>query len=284
MKPVICSLFLVLLLTSLLTTPAAATAPPNIITLTADQVAGANDIEAAIISATAEGTRPGTVILDGRNGPFIYTGDDRSLNLFVSGLTLRGVNGATIQNCDDGLFFDDFPLKYILVEGIAFYCGGDGVAAGGAFRNITLRNNTFQTGGFGISLGGSSHNWLIANNTISAGADGIRISDAKGIVILSNKVSGYLGIVVMRSSDFQVRYNTIQAVWQGVLLGQESWMNTVKLNTIRGVIQSGVSLEPDVTANKILYNKVSCAPDSDCLTVDVPPEVADLNIVYGNVP
>jgi hypothetical protein len=55
----------------------------NVETLTANQVVGANDIEAAIQRATLEGTRPGTVILDGRNGPFVYTVDDRSINIFL---------------------------------------------------------------------------------------------------------------------------------------------------------------------------------------------------------
>ena len=91
---------------------------PSTITLTAGQVSSAVDIEAAIIGATARGTRPGTVILDGQNGPFVLTGDDRSMNIFVSNLTLRGVNQAVIKNCDDGLFFDSFPLKHILVEGV----------------------------------------------------------------------------------------------------------------------------------------------------------------------
>ena len=44
----------------------------NALTLTADQVDSASDIEAAIKSATAEGKRPGTVILDGRDGAFAY--------------------------------------------------------------------------------------------------------------------------------------------------------------------------------------------------------------------
>jgi hypothetical protein len=69
--------------------------------------------------------------------------DDKSLNIFVSNLTLRGINQAIIDPCDDGLFFDDFPLHDILVEGITFLCTGDGVEATGTFKGVTLRDNFF---------------------------------------------------------------------------------------------------------------------------------------------
>ena len=113
MKLVTSILMLVLLLTPI--QPAFAARPgANTVTLTASQVDGANDIEAAILEATAGGTRPATVILDGSKGPFVFTDEDRSLNLFVSDLILRGKNNAVLQNCEDGLFFDDLPLRSIL--------------------------------------------------------------------------------------------------------------------------------------------------------------------------
>ena len=97
-------------------------------------MSSAVDIEAAIIQATAEGTRQGMVTLDGKKGAFVFTGEDRSVNIFVSNLTLRGVNQPVIQNCDDGLFFDNFPLENVQVEGITFLCSGDGVEASGSFQ------------------------------------------------------------------------------------------------------------------------------------------------------
>ena len=284
MKPAACFLVFALLLSPFLTSPAAASAPPNLIILTADQVQGAMDIEMAINDATQFGSRPGTVILDGRHGPFVYTTDDRSLNIFVSNLTLRGQNGAQIENCADGLFFDDFPLRYVLVEGITFICEAGGVVAPGAFRNVTLRGNVFHSGAAGISLGGASRDWLIANNIILADGDGLRIDGSSRIVILNNRISGFLGVALMNSAESQVRYNLIQAAWQGVLLGQESWKNMVKMNTIYGVEQSGIALEPGVTGSIILSNQVACAPGADCLTVDAMPEVAAVNKILLNVP
>jgi hypothetical protein len=254
-------------------------AEQNTITLTADQLDSADDIEAAIKRATADGTRPGTVILDGRNGAFVFTGLDRSLNIFLSNLTLRGVSQAVIQNCDDGLFFDSGPLKDILVEGIEFVCKGGGVAAGGAFENVTLYQNIFRAGGNGISMGGASSGWLIAENVIEAGQGGIEITGAKKFLIAHNHISANTGITLRQCSQFKVQENVIQASSQGVLLAQESWKNLVQMNTILGVSLSGIALEPGVTGNQILANSVSCAPGASCLTVDATPEVAEMNTI-----
>ena len=78
-----------------------------------------------------------------------------------------------------------------------------------------------------------------------------------------------------------VRLNTF---WQGVLLGQEAWENIVQINTILGVEQSGVSLEPDVTGNRIVANRVLCAPGASCLTVDAQVDAALYNLIAGNKP
>lgn len=251
----------------------------NAITLTAGQIESAVDIEAAIKRATEAGVRPGTVILDGQEGPFVFTGDDRSLNIFVSNLTLRGVNQAVVKNCGDGLFFDDFPLKNILVEGIEFICEGDGVAASGAFENVTLYNNIFRAGRNGIGLGGASSDWLITENIIESGWGGIEITGAQNIVIANNHISGNNGVTLRECSQSQVHQNVIQASYQGVLLLQESWKNLVRMNTILGVSHSGIVLEPGVTGNQILANKVSCAVGTGCLTVDATTEVAGMNTI-----
>jgi hypothetical protein len=256
----------------------------NVITLTADQVDSADDIEAAIIQVTAQGKRAGTVILNGRKGHFVFTGEDRSLNLFVSNLILRGENRAAIENCDDGLFFDDFPLKHILVEGIAFLCSGDGAEASGAFQDVTLRNNLFQAGNNGISLGGSSSGWLIRDNLIQAGGDGIRMAGASKVVISNNHLAGNIGVVLLQCSQSQVRRNAIRAVYQGVLLGQESWQNMVQANMILGVSAAGIALEPGVNGNRVLVNRVLCAAGANCQTVDAAPEVAEMNKIVGNQP
>ena len=255
---------------------------PSTITLTAGQVSSAVDIEAAIISATARGTRPGTVILDGQKGPFVLTADDRSVNIFVSNLTLRGVNQAVIKNCDDGLFFDSFPLKHILVEGIMFLCTGDGVEATGVLRDVTLQNNVFQAANNGIGAGGYSSGWVIAGNLILAGGDGIRMTGAERAVISSNHVSANTGIVLLQCSQSQVHHNAVQATYQGVLLGQESWNNLAQANTILGVSAAGIALEPGVAGNTVAANKVQCALGVNCQTVDASAEIAKRNTIGGN--
>jgi Right handed beta helix region len=251
----------------------------NTITLTADQLDSADDIEAATKRATTEGTRPGTVILDGRNGAFVFTGADRSLNIFVSNLTLRGVNQAVIKNCGDGLFFDNLPLKNILVEGIEFVCEGSGVAVNGAFENVALYNNIFRAKRIGIGMGGASRDWLIAENVIEADQGGIEITGAEKIVITDNHIFGNTGIILRQCSRFQVQKNDIQAAFQGVRLVQESSQNWVQMNTIVGVSHSGIALESGVTGNQILANRVSCAPGKNCSAVDATPEVAEMNTI-----
>jgi hypothetical protein len=258
--------------------------PGTVIILTADQVESAIDIEAAIISATAQGNRPGTVILDGRKGAFVLSGSDRSINIFVSNLILRGIHGAVIKDCGDGLFFDDFPLRHILVEGIMFLCSGDGVAASGTFRDVILRDNQFNVMNYGIGAAGHSSNWLIAGNLIQSGWDGIRLTGVENVAITGNHLSGSIGIVLMQTSHSQVRRNAISADYQGVLLGQESVHNTVRANSIMGVSAAGIALELGVTGNRIVANYVLCAPETDCLTVDAVPEVAEANTILANQP
>jgi hypothetical protein len=256
----------------------------NKVTLTATDVDSADDIEAAIKNITANGSRPGTVILDGQNGAFVFTGEDRSLNIFVSNLTLSGVNRAWIENCDDGLFFDDFPLQHILVQEIAFLCTGDGMEASGAFQDVTLRNNIFWGRYNGIGIGGNSSGWLITGNLIQAGWDGIMMTGADGVVITKNHLSGNNGIVLRACSQLQVRRNTIQAIYQGIFLGQESWENLVQANTILNVSVAGITLEPGVIGNRIYANRVMCASGMTCLIVDALPDVAESNKIAGNKP
>ena len=78
-------------------------------------VHSAPDIEAAIIQATADGTRPGLVILDGRVGPFEYDPDelDVDVNIWVSDLTLRGVHRAILNGGAitlDGIFLENITI------------------------------------------------------------------------------------------------------------------------------------------------------------------------------
>ena len=255
---------------------------PNPITLTANQVNGANDIENAINRATAEGTRPGTVILDGQDGTFIFTDIDQSINMFVSNLNLIGVNRAKIENCAGALYFDNLPLKNILVEGIEFNCTGSGVEAGGDFKNVTIRNNIFRAEAIGISIGGNSSDWLITGNLIETDGDGIDLSRVRNTLIANNHISGRNGVSLLKCNGISVRKNIIQASDNGVLLLEESWVNTVQLNRIEGVSQSGIKLDAGVSGNQILDNIISCASRKHCIPVDVATEIAQKNTIKGN--
>ncbi len=261
--------------------PGIFTSGPNTIALTADQVQGANDLEGAIIRATAEGTKPGTVILDGQNGPFVFTGPDKSVNIFVSNLTLRGVNRAVIENCDDGLFFDNFPLQNIRVEGIEFDCTGGGVSASGAFINVTFRHNIFKVETVGIGLEGDSRGWLVTENVIKSGQEGILLSGADRIIITHNYISGNRGISLYQSSLVKVRKNIIAVTQQGILMARESILNLIESNAIRAS-HAGIVLESDVRHNTVLENRITCTLDGSCVVVEAPPEATGMNTISGN--
>lgn len=266
---------------------AAPSAAENIVTLTAAQVDGANDIETAIIQATADGKRAGTVILDGKEGPFIYTDADQSLNLFVSNLTLRGMNQARIVNCGDGLFFDDLPLENIRVEGIEFDCSGSGVVGGAQSKNVTLRGNVFLTQNTPLSLGGSLSGWRIEENlvqTVVLGTfPGIELNGASQVVMTNNFIAGRIGILARECSGLQISGNYIHSYWWGVNLVDSS-QNRVEENRIHFENHAGIILVEQSEENLILANTVSCANGEGCLSVDVPPELAAVNTVTGNLP
>ncbi len=258
---------------------------PEVITIFADQVTSAVDIEMAITNATAKGTRPGTVILDGSKGPFRLTADDKSINIFVSNITLRGQNNAIVTGCDDGLFFDDFPLKHILVEEITFNCFGDCVDAPVSFQDVTIRNNLFQVGGSGILVHGPSRDWVISNNMIQARDNGIWIINGQQMMIACNHLAGGItGILLQSASAIQVRRNFIDAVTQGIFLEQEAWNNLVQGNSILGVHQAGIVLSPDVMNNRVLANRVLCADGTSCQTVSAGEAASEKNKIEGNRP
>ncbi len=253
------------------------------IVLTARQVHGANDIESAIISATERGTRPATVVLDGREGPFVLSGVDKSLNIFVSNLTLHGENNAQIVDCDDGLFFEGAPVQHILVENISFICKGDGVDARGAFEDVALRDVAIKADQNGIIVKGASSRWEITRVKIWSGLDGIRLTGVSDFSITKNEISSAnSGIVILGGSGSMVKDNLVQAAKQGILLGQKTTQNIVQANKISGVSLAGIALEPDVTGNRIQANKVDCAQNTGCLSVDVSLLHFRVNKIGGN--
>jgi len=164
---------------------------PNTVVLTADQVYGANDIEAAIDLATQNGTRSGTVLLDASDGPFSYSGEDRSINIYYSNITLRSQNGAQIINCADGIFFDDFATENVTIEGISFNCSGVGILVPwGEHEQVTLRDNTISSPTIGIILTQIQGN-KVQGNSIMAGWQGILLtSGTNENQIIQNTIYG----------------------------------------------------------------------------------------------
>lgn len=262
---------------------AAGTPSADVVVLTAADVQDAVDIEAAIQAATAYGTRPGTVILDGSRGPFIYSGIDHTINIFHSNISLRGVRGAVLPG---GVFFDDLPADNILIENLTFSClidHDDCLTSWGEHRNVTLRGNLIMARHFGIQVA-QTQGWTITQNTVQAEGVAVHILEASEISVMNNHLSGNIPLQIEASGSCKAIQNAIQAGWQGILLAREAWGNKVIANSIIGVQAAGIALEPDTVGNKVHGNKVLCAAGSACLTVDISPAALAVNAVSGNQP
>lgn len=259
-------------------------APRHVVTITADQVRGANDIEAAIDIATGQGAHLGTVILDATKGDFYYTGDDKSINIYNSNIILTSQNGAAITNCDDGIFFDDLPADNILIEGIIFECNGHGVAGGGnryQHDQVTIRKNIIQSKSTGIDIGSLKHANITHNVIISQG-DAIILSGGSNHRVAQNKLVGYIGVYLTGSTGMKITKNELRVAWQGVLLGNGADKNKVSGNRIYGPQDAGIALEASVSGNIISANKVLCAIGYQCELVSASPEAYQTNKIVGN--
>lgn len=263
------------------------------ITLTRNDVTSALDIEAAINTATNFGTTPGTVILNGSQGDFVYSGPDQSINIQMSNLTLRGSNGATIANCDDGLFFDDIAVQNISVEDITFQCSGDGIDGTGLSvrKNVTLKDNVFETGIFGISINNAVE-WTLLGNIVVAGTDpgqtAIALFGSKDSRIVGNTVVAAQGIRLgtegsLVSSGNQVIGNRIVALDTGVRLDSGTNRNNVLLNRIAlfAPVGTGIFLDVGTFRNRVQGNRVSIVPGGSLTTVQ---DLGTDNKVSGNRP
>ncbi|MCD6061089.1 MAG: Periplasmic copper-binding protein (NosD) [Moraxellaceae bacterium] len=263
------------------------------VTLTRNDVSSALDIETAINSATNFGTTSGTVILDGRQGEFVYSGPDRSINIAVSRLTLRGVHGATIANCDDGLFFDDVAVRNIIVERLAFHCTGDGIDHVGLSprKDVTVRNNVFETGLSGISVSNTIE-WRILNNSIVAGTEpgqtGITFFGSRDSQIVGNTLIAAQGLRLgtegsLVSSGNRVIANRIAAHDTGIRLDPGASRNSVLANRIAlfGPAGTGILLEGGTFHNRVQGNRVSIVPGGTLTTV---LDLGTGNLVQGNQP
>jgi hypothetical protein len=277
MKPLMILIACVLLLTPVSQTHAAA---PDTIVLTADMVQDAIDIEAAIIQVTGGGTRPGIVILDGRGGPFEYApeAEDVDINIFVSDLTLRGLNQARLSG--GAITLDGMQLHNITIEGLRMECPQDCITSpDGLHRNVTVRDNRLQAGNFGVDVGWTD-GWMIKDNRITAGGVAIHLTSTSGIKVHKNQAQGYIAVRLESTNDCQISRNDLSAEWQGVLLTGPSQANQVIANSISGVQAAGIALEWETLENKVHANRVHCAAGySECLVVQ---DLGTDNQIKGN--
>jgi parallel beta-helix repeat protein len=270
--------FVVVFAVLLFTTQVAAAS--KVVSLSAADVTSAQAIEQAISEATDQGAHPGEVILDGGQGPFTYSDLDRTINISQSGVTLRGVNGATITNCDDGILLEGADTGNVLIQGIAFHCLNSGILAiGDNPQAVAIRNNSIDAAGFGVQVTGGD-DWSVTGNIIHAGVDAINLSGTTHVLISANQLSGYeIAVFLDHAGENMVDGNQIQSNWQGILLTYGASANRIMGNTISGPRDSGISLEGGNVDDKIHGNLVTCADGYACVAVSGPLEG---NKVSGN--
>lgn len=255
----------------------------GVVTLRAGDVTSAVDVEAAMATATKDGTRAGVVILDGRDGPFVYASEDRSINVFYPNVTFRGINGAMFTNCADGFFFDDLPTDNVRIEGLIMRCENSFVYGGVNKRNIVIKNNTALTPNTSIDAS-PGKGWVITGNTFETAATSVLLTQGVYSVVSANHIRAQIGIVLRGCSHTHVYTNTIWASEQGVLLQNETVQSQVKNNTVLGVTQAGIYLDVSVMHNTISRNSVLCAWGVECQTVLAEGDSAAANIISGNQP
>ena len=260
MKSIRFMLVIILLLAPIGPSIAAAQGAPVTVVLTANMVTSAIDIEAAINQATEYGTRPGVVIFDGHGGPFVYApeAEDVDINIFVSHLTLRGVNNAKLQG--GGVTFDGMDLSNITIENLWVICPADCITSPeGQHINITVRHNRIEAPNFGIAVGPKADGWLVDHNRITSGNIAVQLLSTTRIKVINNQLSAAaLGI-------------TLEGTAQG---------NLIIANQIRDVHEAGIALGEETWANKVHANQVTCAHDAPtCVVVD---DLGIDNQVQGN--
>lgn len=241
----------------------------NEVVLTADQVAGAPDIEYAINIATNYGTQPGIVTLDSSAGDFIFRDIDRSINIFVPNLTLRSENGAVIQNCADGIYFDALPADGVTVEGLTFHCDGAGVIDVYEHQDIVIRDNIIYAASYIVRIDYGNH-WQLLNNigVGLAGWPGFWILNATHTEVRGNKITaGGDAISLYNTRKSVIAHNELHTPGSGIRVEGESLGNRIATNTMIGVQFAGVFLGPLTAYNRVLSNRVQCESGFACEAV-----------------
>ncbi len=258
------------------------------VVLAASDVSSAADIEAAILLVTAGGIRSGTVVLDARDGSFIYSGADRTINVAHASVSLRSHNGAFIENCDDGVLLEPGKSDHVLIEGISFHCANSGILAPsneqGQVTNLGVvqRNVIVASGGYGIQVTGG-HRWIISGNHVTAAVDAINLSGAAGSFVANNRLIGAeLALQLHVAQGNKIINNALEASYQGILLTAGTIGNRITHNRIAGPSHSGISLEDGCRGNSVHGNVVTCATQYLCEAVSGSAETFTANRMSGN--
>jgi hypothetical protein len=238
-----------------------ANAPGRVI-LTAVMVRSAIDIEQAIVQATDGGTRPGLVILDGRDGPFNYAPDaeDLEVNIFVSNLVLRGVRKAILQG--SAIRLDGMALHNITIKDLEMHCPQDCILSrDGPRQSVIVSRNSLQAVNNGIDIvraGG----WQIKNNRVIAGQVSVHLVSVTEISVRNNHLQAYIPVMLEQSDHCRINRNTLIAERHGVHLAIDSQANQVIANFIRSVQGPGIGLQEGTQDNDVHANGVECPEGS----------------------
>jgi Right handed beta helix region len=261
--------------------------PGSMVNLNASQVSSARDIEEAIEAATGFGQHAGIVILDGSQGKFIYTGADRSINIYYSNVTLKGIHGAIIGNCDDGIFFDDVIANNLTIDGLGFVCkAGHGIIAPSLaeHHNGIVRDAYIETGENSAIYLLQGDGWTITNSHIQSYGDAIYLDETGDNFIRNSEIIGGTGIVLYNSGYNNRVVNNHIIAWQhGVLLSGKTLGNKVVNNSIERVQVAGITFTDIVAGNKVISNQVACYPDVVCVAVSADPLNYAQNTIIANV-
>jgi hypothetical protein len=252
------------------------------VTLTAGNVESAMEITNAINVATNRGKTKGTVIFDGKDGPFHYKQEPRSIRLGIKHVTIRGINGAIIDNCGDGFLFVSPRPDYFKLINMGFRCdrtalGNFGTvlreSGGNTPNHVVIRGNVMY-GKNGLFLG-DGKDWLIADNTIIApGPEGkepwmnghaLIFGGADHFMIRNNIIYAKFGIW-LEGNDGP---NTNTVIKENQITANNAiyLVNTTKSEILRnnmciiditrqyGSGTGGIYTQPDSKNNRIISNK-----------------------------
>lgn len=270
---------------------AVGTAQAQTVVLTPAEVSNGIEINAAIDTATRQGSEPGKVVFDGQGSGFSCAVNEDNPDpgkltyIRYSNVQLVGINGAREGAGICNVVIADAPLENILIEGLRianFIEEGSGISARGLSprRNVIIRNNTI-TGAIALQAFNPVA-WKIHNNTLGRARDEVvALFGARDSEISGNTISGFPGIVMLPSQTSETIGNRIVAnrftESAGIQLQQAASRNLVTLNT--GPCRL-VFLDVGTSQNRVLFN---WAPRDTCAASAVLNLGTD-NKVVGNRP